>query len=205
MTIEHNVITDPNIHEPKGFSTATANQLYFADGAGSGTFKTPRIYEDLGWEFSRDDGTTPQVFTTTPSRLSINGLGANTTSTKLPPSIAGSDTLWDTTTDFLTPIAENDYYHVRFNFPCTAVAGSPTYLELQVDIGGGSSPSNVIYSLALPIYKTPPFTIGAALPIFISSVGLANGVQFFLNVDAATSATLTGSNIFVSRAFNGAQ
>lgn len=34
--IEHSAITDPNIHEPKGASTATADQIYISDGAGSG-------------------------------------------------------------------------------------------------------------------------------------------------------------------------
>jgi hypothetical protein len=36
---EHVDITDPEIHEPKGASTATANQVYSADGAGSGTWQ----------------------------------------------------------------------------------------------------------------------------------------------------------------------
>jgi len=39
MPTEHNVITDPEIHEPKDVSTATVNQVYVADGAGSGTWK----------------------------------------------------------------------------------------------------------------------------------------------------------------------
>lgn len=34
--IEHSTITDPNIHEPKGIAAATADQIYVADGAGSG-------------------------------------------------------------------------------------------------------------------------------------------------------------------------
>lgn len=38
MAIEHVGITDPDIHEPKGVSTALAGQVYVADGAGSGAF-----------------------------------------------------------------------------------------------------------------------------------------------------------------------
>jgi len=38
MTIEHNVLTDPELHEPKGAAAATAGQVYVADGAGSGAF-----------------------------------------------------------------------------------------------------------------------------------------------------------------------
>lgn len=39
MSIEHKNILDPNIHEPKGISTATVNQIYSANGAGSGIWK----------------------------------------------------------------------------------------------------------------------------------------------------------------------
>lgn len=36
MSVEHVDIDDPNIHEPKGVSTANADTVYIADGAGSG-------------------------------------------------------------------------------------------------------------------------------------------------------------------------
>jgi len=39
MAIQHDSITDPNIHEPKGISTASNGAMYFADGAGSGDWK----------------------------------------------------------------------------------------------------------------------------------------------------------------------
>lgn len=34
--VNHNTLTDPYLHEPKGASTALAGQIYVADGAGSG-------------------------------------------------------------------------------------------------------------------------------------------------------------------------
>ena len=39
MAIQHEDITDPKIHEPKGASTATENEVYVSDGAGSGEWK----------------------------------------------------------------------------------------------------------------------------------------------------------------------
>lgn len=39
--VQHKDITDPDIHEPKGASTATSGQVYVADGAGSGSFQDP--------------------------------------------------------------------------------------------------------------------------------------------------------------------
>lgn len=43
MTIEHRNIQEAGLHEPKGVSTATAGQVYTADGLGSGTHKLPQI------------------------------------------------------------------------------------------------------------------------------------------------------------------
>lgn len=37
--VQHSTITDPNVHEPKGASTASTNTVYVADGSGSGTWK----------------------------------------------------------------------------------------------------------------------------------------------------------------------
>lgn len=37
-TIEHSSLTSTDLHEPKGISSATANQVYVANGAGSGSW-----------------------------------------------------------------------------------------------------------------------------------------------------------------------
>lgn len=38
MPVTHASLTDPELHEPKGISTALAGQIYVADGAGSGSW-----------------------------------------------------------------------------------------------------------------------------------------------------------------------
>lgn len=38
-TVQHSALTDPNLHEPKGVSTAANGKVYVADGAGSGSWK----------------------------------------------------------------------------------------------------------------------------------------------------------------------
>jgi hypothetical protein len=43
--INHNTLTDPYLHEPKGISTALHGQIYVADGAGSGVWvENSRIF-----------------------------------------------------------------------------------------------------------------------------------------------------------------
>lgn len=54
MTIQHNLITDPDLHEPKGAAAAAAGKVYISDGAGSGSWQYPpgkahaEIYIDAG-------------------------------------------------------------------------------------------------------------------------------------------------------------
>lgn len=42
--IQHSVLTTTELHEPKGISTANANEVYHADGAGSGDFYLPTAH-----------------------------------------------------------------------------------------------------------------------------------------------------------------
>jgi len=42
--VNHNTLTDPYIHEPKGASTAASGAIYIANGAGSGTWKQLHNY-----------------------------------------------------------------------------------------------------------------------------------------------------------------
>lgn len=40
-TVQHSALTDPNIHEPKGITTAQEGQVYVADGSNSGDWMFP--------------------------------------------------------------------------------------------------------------------------------------------------------------------
>lgn len=48
MSIEHRNIQDPQIHEPRGVSTATVGQVYVADGLGSGSWGLAQIEGQAG-------------------------------------------------------------------------------------------------------------------------------------------------------------
>ena len=67
MSVQHDAITDPNIHEPKGAATASANTVYVADGAGSGAWgqldenslDTASIYADIQTDIDAGSITIP--------------------------------------------------------------------------------------------------------------------------------------------------
>lgn len=43
MAVQHKDLTGADVHEPKGIETATLNQVYKADGAGSGSWVAPFV------------------------------------------------------------------------------------------------------------------------------------------------------------------
>jgi hypothetical protein len=41
MTIQHKLIADADLHEPKGVASAASGKVYQANGSGSGTWEYP--------------------------------------------------------------------------------------------------------------------------------------------------------------------
>lgn len=193
-TIEHSSLTTGELHEPKGAASASANQVYVSDGAGSGSW----TYFPTGWGHYVDASGSAQTFNSTPSILQIDGAGATTEESYLPPEIRGSGSLWDSTNDLITPITVGDSYDIRLDLPVTATATSPSYLFWTLDIGGGTSITNAIASGTLVIAKTAPFTLSIAVPIFCLSTFVTNGGQFFLSTDAG-SVDIDEASIYISR------
>lgn len=74
MAIEHDAIADSERHEPKGVSTATNNEVYLADGLGSGVWAHPNPHG--GWRYSNiGTGTT----FTTPTAYTLMDIVGGTT------------------------------------------------------------------------------------------------------------------------------
>lgn len=82
---EHNILTDPYIHEPKDISTASEGDIYIADGGGSGNWTTSgqcycygaMRFIEVDLEFATTGGGTWDLVTganlTTPQSLWVEG------------------------------------------------------------------------------------------------------------------------------------
>ena len=208
MAVQHRNIPDAQLHEPKGVANATSGTVYTADGSGSGDWEYPLlqgqgsagaykipVLDETGtvqwvwWPFGYgyyQHGTTGQVINTTFSKLQIDGAGANTNTSNLPPEIRGGGDLWDTATDVITPISEEDAYHLRVDIPVTGETGNPADITVQLDIGGTSSPTVPIVTWFAKGGKSLPYTLTESLAIFCRSTFLANGGQIFIKTDTGT-------------------
>ena len=191
--INHSALSDPYLHEPKGIASASDHQVYVSNGAGSGAWTT----WPTGWGFYADNGAA-QTFNTTAAKMLIDGAGATTETSYLPPAIRGTGQLWDTTNSKITPIANGDAYDVRLSLPVTGETGSPTEVQVELDIGGGATPSISILSVFRSTGRSTPYTVTVAFPIFSLSTFLSNGGQIFLTTDTG-SVTVTNPTILITR------
>ena len=171
---------------------------------GDGLISSDR-FEPSGWAIYNDSETSPatQAITTTFQKVQIDGSGANSNSSYLPKAIRGTGELWDTTNDKITPIIEGDSYNVRIDLEITAKGGGIGALFLQLDIGGGATPTIPIVDRVLNVSKSVPFTVSVGFPIFSLSTFISNGGQLFLATDSGT-ATLASRAIFIQRNTSGA-
>jgi hypothetical protein len=94
MTIQHNLITGSDLHEPKGVAAAGANQVYVANGSGSGAWSTvasgslntPRgkfYFYNLGSPYTLSYGGATQKVAPTTVASGLNNLVTEATSARL--------------------------------------------------------------------------------------------------------------------------
>jgi len=141
--MEHSVITDPDIHEPKGASTATVGQILVANGDGTTSWvASPFSTVQVGW-YDYDDSATvgAPIALTTPGTyydLTNDGLGVNT---QLSYALSDSPNIYDTTTqrfDF-SNLAVGDTLEVRADVLVTTTnANTAISLVLELNTGTGS-------------------------------------------------------------------
>lgn len=190
-TINHNVLTSGDLHEPKGAGGASTGQVYRANGSGSGSWR----YLPQGWGLYKDNSGALTVGTGE-TLLTIDGLAGATNESYLPRDIRGTDSLWDTTNNYVKPITLGDLYQVRLDIPVSAVT-TASELIIRGDIGGGATSTDVIVTHRIEL-GTAPFARTLSFPFFANSNAIANGLQFFGFTDAG-SVDITGLAVLVSR------
>lgn len=205
--IQHSVITSSDCHEPKHISTSLTSQsgmvitpsstvagtselrnLVFQelDEAGSvSVLNTYATYQDSTYTSSVPLAVTAGVRT----KVTIDALGAQTDETNLPVGVS----LWNSTTNKMTPTFTTDTYDVRLTFTANTAAGGDDVL-VDLDIGVGTP----ILQEAKPLLKAPSNTpILCNWSMYVGTDFLANGGEFYVTPSANT--TFWDFGIFIER------
>lgn len=192
---EHMDITDPEIHEPKGISTATSGYTYVADGAGGGAWEKIRGFGN--YQDSRDTvGAPAQVITNGDANKQLLLCdGVKATIERL--SSDATQPYFDVVTNKHQPVSSFDTYHVRVTFFVENYAGTDPFLLFELDIGGTVG---VIFSETKPLIKGGAQQgVTFSFPVFTGSTYLANGGEFYVTYDGTGSVDLYGTVIQIER------
>ena len=135
-TVLHSSLSGSEAHEPKGADTASANQVYVSDGAGSGSFKT--VYTH-GTEDYNDTSGSQSLTSGSWVDLVNTGLGANSSFTyRLP----GFNATWDTSSNEFdwdgAGLTLGDKVGIRFDVTVTASSAND-WVALRLDLGHGDA------------------------------------------------------------------
>jgi hypothetical protein len=157
-----------------------------------GYYKNPYT----GWGYYVDSLATPTItIGTSYTQITIDGLGANITD-YLPLEIRGVSQLWSGSK--ITPIAIGDDYDGRFDLTVTARSGTPTLIELIIDISGTTAGTNVAFTGYIQTGGTIPYKQSIDLDYFTLATFLANGGKLYAKVDTGTI-TIGRRNIKITR------
>ncbi len=129
--VQHSGLSDPYLHEPKGVSTASANQLYLSNGSGSGTWTNANRFSGTGW--GRYTNTTYVGTTVLPISTSevLVPFTTNDTVTQLPTNYSGTtSSLFDLANEKLLFVNVGDLHSITFNYKIYSTSGSPSYMNI---------------------------------------------------------------------------
>jgi len=175
MTIQHNIITDPDIHEPKGVAAATSGKVYISNGSGSGAWEYPPGKAHA--EIYISGGTTAHTLAGASAYSLLNPSGEWTAS-------GNEDILTVTPGSGIITLNQAGHYLVTFwiNFTTTAIAQGTAYnfkYALDGSVGTRLSsvvkPTNGVDKLTLSSTGTLAATAGQTLSMFVGGDGTSSG------------------------------
>lgn len=187
--VQHSTLTDPNLHEPKGISTASADQLYRANGSGSGTWTNANRFPGTGWGQYRNAtfvGTNADPFTTTEKLLTFT---EDVTVTQIPISLGGTtSSLMDLSTEKLLFVTAGDLHAITLTFKVYSVAGSPASMDLKIyGSSDGTTYSTVLGETTVSLIKGAGQVITETALFPVTANMVTHGAKIYLATNTGTA------------------
>jgi len=155
----------------------------------------------IGWAIYEDSQYTsvsPLASSNANTQLTINGLGAGTTTTYLP---TGVTELWNTTSNKIVADELGDAYDVRLDFKANP-SNASDYAEIVFDIGDGGGPVPVV-SRTITFAKTSATSFSIGFPIAALATFMTNGCKIYIDTSGSGDAVdIYDISLFIKRDFN---
>jgi len=187
--VQHSSLTDPNLHEPKGISTASANQLYLSSGSGSGTWTNANRFPGTGWGKYTNTTyvlTTALAISTTPVLLPFTT--ADTVS-QLPITLTGTtSSLMNLATETLLFVAVGDLHSITLTMEVYSATGSPAHLDLIIyGSSDGTTYGTALGETTVYLDKGAGQVITESSLFPVTSDMVTHGARIYLSTNTGTA------------------
>lgn len=188
--VQHSSLTDPNLHEPKGISTASANQLYLANGSGSGVWTNANRFPGTGWgKYTNTTyvGTTYLAVSTTNVLLPFT---TDDTVSQIPISLTGTtSSLMNLATETLQFVAAGDLHSITLSLKVDSFAtGSPKVLDISIyGSSDGITYGTLLGETSVSLVKSTNQFITESALFPVTSNMVSHGARIYLQTDPGTA------------------
>ena len=188
--VQHSSLTDPNLHEPKGISTASANQLYLANGSGSGTWTNANRFPGTGWgKYTNTTyvGTTALAISTSAVLLPFT---TDDTVSQIPITLTGTtSSLMNLSTETLQFVAAGDLHALTLTFQIYNLnPGTPTHIDILINgSSDGTTYSTLLGGTTVPLDKGAGQVITETALFPVTSNMVSHGARISLVTNTGTA------------------
>ena len=188
--MQHSSLTDPNLHEPKGISSASANQLYLSNGSGSGVWTNANRFPGTGWgKYTNTTyvGTTGLAISTTPVLLPFTT--ADDVS-QLPITLTGTtSSLMNLSTETLQFVAVGDLHSITLTMQTLAHGpGTPDHMDLIIyGSSDGTTYGTRLGETTVYLDKGVGQVITESSLFPVTSNMVSHGARIYLSTDSGTA------------------
>lgn len=187
--VQHSTLTDPNIHEPKGITTAAANSVYMANGSSSGSWTLVNRLPGTGWgQYSNSTyvGTTALAISTSDVVVPFD---TNTNISQLPISLTGTtSSLMNLTDETLRFVSAGDLHSITLTLKIYSTVSNPTYMDLKLfGSSDGTTYATSLGETTIPLIKGAGQVITQSSLFPVSANMVSYGAKIALAVNTGTA------------------
>lgn len=186
--VQHSALTDTDgIHEPKGISTASSNQVYVANGSSSGSWKNLSNIPGSGWGYYTNTTYTGTTYLNISSNTLIP-FNLKSIETDLPVNFNGTDsTLMTLGTETLLFVSTGDLMAITLSFELVNISTSQAYIDISLyGSSNGTTYGTLLAEKSVPILKNSNQFISETALLYVTANMASYGAQIKASLPTGT-------------------